>query len=304
MAITAAMVKELREMTGAGMMDCKKALTEADGNMEKAVEVLREKGLAASAKKAGRIASEGMVEIFLSEDNKVGAIVEVNSETDFVAKNQVFRDYVAAVAKQAAESTAADIEAFFEEKWALDGQFTVKEALSQQVAVIGENLNIRRFERYTKAQAGKLVSYIHGGGRIGVLVETEAALDSDEKYEAARDVAMQIAAINPLYLSKEVVPAEDVEKEKHIIMAQIKEDPKNASKPDNIIDKMLIGKINKFYEQNCLLQQEFVKDGDQKVGNYLASKGVKLVDYVRFEKGEGLAKKEENFADEVANMIK
>ena len=167
MAITAGMVKELREMTGAGMMDCKKALTEADGSMEKAVELLREKGLAASAKKAGRIASEGMVAVYLSDDNKIGAIVEVNSETDFVAKNQVFRDYVAAVAKQASETTAADMDAFFEEKWALDPQFTVKEALSQQVAVIGENLNIRRFEKYEKTQAGKLVSYIHGGGRIG-----------------------------------------------------------------------------------------------------------------------------------------
>ena len=188
MAITAAMVKELREMTGAGMMDCKKALTEADGNMEKAVEVLREKGLAASAKKAGRIASEGMVEIFLSEDNKVGAIVEVNSETDFVAKNQVFRDYVAAVAKQAAESTAADIDAFFEEKWALDTQFTVKEALSQQVAVIGENLNIRRFERYTKAQAGKLVSYIHGAGDPEAFWTAERNLFLESMADAAASV--------------------------------------------------------------------------------------------------------------------
>ena len=171
MAITAAMVKELREMTGVDMMDCKKALTETDGDMEKAVEMLREKGLTSSAKKAGRIASEGMVEIHLSEDNKSGAIVEVNSETDFVAKNQVFRDYVAAVAKQASETSAKDMDAFFEEKWAVDPQYTVKEALSQQVAVIGENLNIRRFEKYEKAQAGKLVSYVHGGGRIGVLIE-------------------------------------------------------------------------------------------------------------------------------------
>ncbi|WP_405727557.1 translation elongation factor Ts [Anaerotignum sp.] len=309
MAITAAMVKELREMTGAGMMDCKKALTEADGNMEKAVEILREKGLAASAKKAGRIASEGMVEIFLSEDNKVGAIVEVNSETDFVAKNQVFRDYVAAVAKQAAESTAADIEAFFEEKWALDEQFTVKEALSQQVAVIGENLNIRRFERYTKAQAGKLVSYIHGGGRIGVMIELACENEADELVELGKNIAMQVAALNPKFIRESDVPAEFIEKETEILTIQAKNDPKNAKKPDNIIAKMIEGRLKKELKEFCLVEQPYVKDTDMSVKQYIDSVAkvvgapIEISRVVRFETGEGMEKKEENFAEEVAKAM-
>ena len=309
MAITAAMVKELREMTGAGMMDCKKALTEADGNMEKAVEVLREKGLAASAKKAGRIASEGMVEIFLSEDNKVGAIVEVNSETDFVAKNQVFRDYVAAVAKQAAESTAADIDAFFEEKWALDTQFTVKEALSQQVAVIGENLNIRRFERYTKAQAGKLVSYIHGGGRIGVMIELACENEAEELVELGKNIAMQIAALNPKFITEADVPAEFIAKETEILTIQAKNDPKNAKKPDNIIAKMIEGRLKKELKEMCLVEQPYVKDTDMTVQQYIDSVAkvvgapISIARIVRFETGEGMEKKEENFAEEVAKAM-
>ena len=297
MAFTAQDVKELREMTGCGMMDCKKALTETNGDMDKAVEFLREKGLATAAKKAGRIASEGIVTIYMTEDKKVAAMVEVNSETDFVAKNDEFLTFVNNVAKIVADNNPADVDALKELTYETE---TVGEKLTALIAKIGENMNIRRFARVE----GNVCSYIHGGGRIGVLVEAEAALDTDEKYEAARDVAMQIAAINPLYLSKDVVPAEDVEKEKHIIMAQIKEDPKNANKPDAIIEKMVGGKINKFYEQNCLLQQEFVKDGDFKVEKYLETKGVKLTGYIRFEKGEGLEKKEENFAEEVANMIK
>ena len=309
MAITAGMVKELREMTGAGMMDCKKALTEADGNMEKAVEILREKGLAASAKKAGRIASEGMVEIFLSEDNKVGAIVEVNSETDFVAKNQVFRDYVAAVAKQAAESTAADIEAFFEEKWALDEQFTVKEALSQQVAVIGENLNIRRFERYTKAQAGKLVSYIHGGGRIGVMIELACENEADELVELGKNIAMQVAALNPKFIKESDVPAEFIAKETEILTVQAKNDPKNAKKPDNIIAKMIEGRLKKELKEFCLVEQPYVKDTDMTVKQYIDSVAkvvgapIEISRIVRFETGEGMEKKEENFAEEVAKAM-
>ena len=309
MAITAAMVKELREMTGAGMMDCKKALTEADGNMEKAVEVLREKGLAASAKKAGRIASEGMVEIFLSEDNKVGAIVEVNSETDFVAKNQVFRDYVAAVAKQAAESTAADIDAFFEEKWALDTQFTVKEALSQQVAVIGENLNIRRFERYTKAQAGKLVSYIHGGGRIGVMIELACENEAEELVELGKNIAMQVAALNPKFITEADVPAEFIAKETEILTVQAKNDPKNAKKPDNIIAKMIEGRLKKELKEMCLVEQPYVKDTDMTVQQYIDSVAkvvgapISIARIVRFETGEGMEKKEENFAEEVAKAM-
>jgi elongation factor Ts len=290
-------------------MDCKKALTEADGNMEKAVEVLREKGLAASAKKAGRIASEGMVEIFLSEDNKVGAIVEVNSETDFVAKNQVFRDYVAAVAKQAAESTAADIDAFFEEKWALDTQFTVKEALSQQVAVIGENLNIRRFERYTKAQAGKLVSYIHGGGRIGVMIELACENEAEELVELGKNIAMQIAALNPKFITEADVPAEFIAKETEILTAQAMNDPKNAKKPENIIAKMIEGRLKKELKEMCLVEQPYVKDTDMTVQQYIDSVAkvvgapISIARIVRFETGEGMEKKEENFAEEVAKAM-
>lgn len=309
MAITAGMVKELREMTGAGMLDCKKALTEADGNMDKAVELLREKGLAASAKKAGRIASEGMVEIYLSDDNKVGAIVEVNSETDFVAKNQVFRDYVAAVAKQASETTAADMDAFFAEKWALDPQFTVKEALSQQVAVIGENLNIRRFEKYEKAQAGKLVSYIHGGGRIGVLIELACENEADELVELGKNIAMQIAALNPKFIAEKDVPADFIAKETEILTVQAKNDPKNAKKPENIIAKMIEGRLKKELKEFCLVEQPYVKDTDMSVKQYIDSVAkvvgapIEITRYVRFETGEGMEKKEENFAEEVAKAM-
>jgi len=297
MNFTAQDVKELREKTGCGMMDCKKALSETNGDMDKAIDFLREKGLATAAKKSGRIASEGIVKAYLTDDKKIGVLVEVNSETDFVAKNDEFQSFVEEVAKIVVEKAPEDVEAL---KALPYGEGTVGDALTALIAKIGENMNIRRFARIE----GNVCSYTHGGGRIGVLVEAESALDSEEKYEAARDAAMQIAAINPLYLTQETVPAEDLEKEKGILMAQIKEDPKNASKPDAIIEKMMIGKINKFYEQNCLLQQEFVKDNDQKVGKYLESKGVKLINFVRFEKGEGLEKKEENFADEVASMIK
>ncbi len=297
MNFTAQDVKELREKTGCGMMDCKKALSETNGDMEKAIDFLREKGLATAQKKSGRIASEGIVKAYLTDDKKIGVLVEVNSETDFVAKNDEFQAFVEEVAKIVVEKAPADVE---ELKTLPCGEGTVGDALTALIAKIGENMNIRRFSRIE----GNVCSYTHGGGRIGVLVEAEAALDSEEKYEAARDAAMQIAAINPLYLTSETVPAEDLEKEKGILMAQIKEDPKNASKPDAIIEKMMGGKINKFFEQNCLLQQEFVKDNDQKVGKYLESKGVKLVNFVRFEKGEGLEKKEDNFADEVASMIK
>jgi len=294
--ITAAMVKELRETTGAGMLDCQKALKETDGNMEKAIEFLREKGLATAAKKAGRIAAEGIVKAYVNEDNTVGVLLEVNSETDFVAKNEEFQAFVTDVAKIIAENNPADVDAL--KALAYEGE-TVGDKFTALIAKIGENMNIRRFSRVS----GNVCSYTHGEGRIGVLVETEGKLD-DTSFTAAKDVAMQIAAINPLYLSKEVVPAADVEKEKAVIVAQIKEDPKNANKPDAIIEKMVGGKINKFFEQNCLLQQEFVKDSDFSVESYLASKGVKLSNYVRFEKGEGLQKKEENFADEVMKQIK
>ncbi len=298
MAFTAADVKTLRERTGCGMMDCKKALTEVGGDMDKAIEFLREKGLATAAKKSGRIASEGIVKSYMTDDKKIGVLVEVNSETDFVAKNDEFQAFVTNVAKIVANSNPADVEAL--KATAYEGGETVADALTALIAKIGENMNIRRFARIE----GNVCSYIHGGGRIGVMVEAEGSLADEAAYEAARDVAMQIAAINPLYLSKDSVPAEDVEKEKNIIIAQIKEDPKNANKPDNIIEKMVGGKLNKFYEQNCLLQQEFVKNNDFKVEAYLESKGVKLVNFVRFEKGEGLEKREDDFANEVANMIK
>ncbi len=292
--ITAQAVKDLREKTGCGMMECKKALTETGGDMEKAIEYLRERGMQVAEKKAGRIASEGLV--YALEENGIGVLLEVNAETDFVAKNAEFVDFVKAIAKIVADKNPTDVEALkalpFESE-------TVGEKLTALIAKIGENMNIRRFVR----MEGNVCSYIHGGGRIAVMVAAEGALEG-EGYEAARDVAMQIAAINPPYLSKETVPAEDLEKEKRIITAQIKEDPKNASKPDNIIEKMLGGKISKFYDQNCLLQQEFVKDSSMKVEAYLASKGVKVIDFVRYEKGEGLEKKEDNFAEEVASMTK
>ena len=298
MNFTAQDVKELREKTGCGMMDCKKALSETNGDMDKAIDFLREKGLATAAKKSGRIASEGIVKAYLTDDKKIGVLVEVNSETDFVAKNDEFQSFVEDVAKIVVEKAPEDVEALKALPYGSEG--TVGDALTALIAKIGENMNIRRFARIE----GNVCSYTHGGGRIGVLVEAEGSLADENCYEAARDAAMQIAAINPLYLSSEVVPAEDLEKEKNIIMAQIKEDPKNANKPDAIIEKMVGGKINKFYEQNCLLQQEFVKNNDFKVGKYLEGKGVKLINFVRFEKGEGLEKKEENFADEVASMIK
>lgn len=296
MAFSALDVKKLREITSCGMMDCKKALTETDGDMDKAVEYLREKGLATAAKKAGRIASDGIVKVYMNDAKNVAVLLEVNSETDFVAKNDEFLGFVENVAKVIAEKNPSDVDALKQESM---GEGTVEDALTALIAKIGENMKIRRFVRFE----GNVCSYSHGEGRIGVIVKAEGALDG-EAYEAARDIAMQVAAINPLYLSKDTVPAEDIEHEKHIIISQIKEDPKNANKPDAIIEKMVGGKIGKFFEQNCLLQQEFVKDSDQKVEQYLASKGVKIIDYARFEKGEGLEKKEENFADEVASMIK
>ena len=309
MAITASMVKELREMTGVGMLECKKALAETDGDMEKAVEYLREKGLAASAKKAGRIASEGLVDIYVSDDKKTAAIVEVNSETDFVAKNQTFKDYVANVAKQASESNATNIDEKKKKKWSFDAEFTVREALSQQVAVIGENLNIRRFEKYVREIPGSLVSYVHGGGRIGVLVNLACEKDAPELEELGKNVAMQIAAMNPKFITVDDVPAEFMEHEKEILTKQAKEDPKNASKPENIIEKMITGRLQKEMKEICLIEQPYVKDGDMSVKQYIDSVAkvvgapITISRYVRFETGEGLEKKEENFAEEVAKAL-
>ena len=298
MSFTAADVKNLREKTGCGMMDCKKALTETNGDFDKAMDFLREKGLATAEKKAGRIAAEGMVDILV--EGNVAAMVEVNSETDFVAKNAEFQELVKNIAKQVIDTNPADVEALLASNFVGDSSVTIKDMITEKIAKIGENMNLRRFVRFE----GNVIDYIHMGGRIGVMVKVECADLNDEAKEAARDAAMQIAAMNPAYLDKTTVPAEDLEKEKHFILAQMKEDPKNANKPENILEKMLIGKVNKFYEQNCLNQQEFVKDSNFTVEKYLASKGVKLVDFARFEKGEGLEKKEDDFASEVANMIK
>ena len=293
--ISAAMVKELRERTGCGMMDCKKALAEAEGNMDKAIDILREKGMAKAVKKSGRIASEGLVDIVV--DGGVGAMIEVNSETDFVAKNDEFVQMVKDFANLVITENPADVDALL--ALTIDG-VAVKDVLTEKIAKIGENMNLRRFVRFE----GNVVDYIHMGGRIGVMVKVEADLSNPMAVTAAKDACMQIAAMNPAYMDKSVVPAEDVEKEKGIILAQIKEDPKNANKPENILEKMVEGKINKFFEESCLLQQKFVKDDKTTVEKYLAANGVKLLDYARFEKGEGLEKKEDDFAAEVANMAK
>jgi len=304
MAFTAKDVQTLRERTGVGMMDCKKALAETDGDMEKAIDVLREKGLAKAAKKAGRIAAEGVAFATTYEDKKVGVVVEVNSETDFVAKNPQFQEFVAAIADTVAETNPADMDELMTKPCA--GMESVAAALQEKILVIGENMTVRRFVRYE----GDCVAYVHGGGRIGVLVRFEAdGVAADALTACGKDVAMQIAALNPLYLSKESVPAADVEKEKEVQIALIKQDPKNANKPEQIVEKMVEGKLRKFFEENCLLQQAFVKDGDISVGQYIencakaAGGSLKLVEYTRFEKGEGLQKREDDFAAEVASMM-
>ena len=310
MAVTAAMVKELREMTGAGMMDCKKALAATDGDMDKAVEFLREKGLAGAEKKAGRIAAEGIVATALTEDEKKAVVVEVNAETDFVAKNAKFQAYVAQVAAQALTTTAADMDAFMEEKWAADESLTVKEALSSQISIIGENMNIRRFKQVVE-ENGVVVSYIHAGGRIGVLVDVETSVVNDAVKEMGKNIAMQIAALNPKYTSRDVVSADFIEHEKSILMAQIQNDPKEASKPEKVIQGMIQGRINKELKEICLLDQTYVKaeDGKQSVAQYVAQvaketgASITVKGFVRFETGEGLEKKEENFAEEVAKQM-
>ncbi len=301
MAFTAKDVKDLREMTGCGMMDCKKALTETDGDKDAAVELLREKGLATAAKKSGRIASEGIVKSYI--DGRVGVVVEVNSETDFVAKNSDFQDFVGDVAKTVASANPADVEAL---KECACGDTTVGEMLTEKIAKIGENMNIRRFARIETA--GVVVDYIHAAGKIGVLVEADAPANDDVK-EALRNVAMQVAALNPKYLSSDDVPAEYKEHEKEILIAQLKNDPKNASKPDNIIEKMIEGRLAKELKEVCLLEQLYVKaENKESVGQYLDAVSKKVgaditvKSFVRFETGEGLEKKEDDFAAEVAAM--
>ena len=310
MAVTAAMVKELREMTGAGMMDCKKALAATDGDMDKAVEFLREKGLAGAEKKAGRIAAEGIVATAMTDDEKKAVVVEVNAETDFVAKNAKFQAYVAQVAAQALTTTAADMDTFMAEKWAADETLTVKEALSSQISIIGENMNIRRFKQVVE-ENGVVVSYIHAGGRIGVLVDVETDVVNDAVKEMGKNIAMQIAALNPKYTSRDEVSAEFIEHEKSILMAQIQNDPKEASKPEKVIQGMIQGRINKEMKEICLLDQTYVKaeDGKQSVAQYVAQvakengANITVKGFVRFETGEGLEKKEENFAEEVAKQM-
>ena len=304
MAFTAQDVKNLREQTGCGMMDCKKALTESGGDFDKAVEYLREKGLAAAQKKAGRIAAEGMV--YATVCGKVGVVVEVNAETDFVAKNDMFQTFVKDVANVVAEQNPADVEALLACKM---GEDTVEAALKEKILVIGENIKIRRFERYE----GVCAAYIHAGGTHAVLVgfDTSDEIAAKPEFETyGKDIAMQIAAANPGYLCEADVPAEVIEKEKEILLAQIANDPKNANKPDAIKEKMVMGRIGKFYKENCLVDQEFVKDPGLTIAKYTDKVAkelggdIKIVKFVRYEKGEGLEKRVDDFASEVAGMVK
>ena len=310
MAITAAMVKELREVSGAGMMDCKKALTATEGDMDKAMEFLREKGLATAQKKASRIAAEGIVMLKVAEDSQKAVAVEVNAETDFVAKNEKFQAYVAQVAEQALKTEAADIDAFLAETWKFDTTKTVNEALAGQVAVIGENMKIRRFQK-VEEENGFVASYTHMGGKIGVLVDVVTDVVNDEIKEMAKNVAMQIAALNPKYTNRSEVSEEYIAHEKEILMAQIQNDPKESQKPEKVIQGMISGRINKELKEICLLDQVYVKaeDGKQSVEKYVAEvakangANVTIKGFVRYETGEGIEKKEEDFAAEVAKQM-
>ena len=305
MAFTAADVKNLREMTGVGMMDCKKALAASDGDMDKAVEFLREKGLAASAKKASRIAAEGMA--YAAVINNVGVVVEVNAETDFVGKNEKFVDFVKGVAATVAAQAPANLDALMDCKY--NGtDLTVLQQQQEMVLVIGENIKVRRFARFPE---GVSVPYIHAGGKIGVLVNLAVDGEATEKVlEMGKDLAMQIAALNPRFWDKSQVTPDVLEEEKRIMLAQMDNDPKMASKPAQVKEKIVEGKLNKFYAENCLLQQDFVKDGEMTVEQYMntvakaAGVTVRLLDAVRFEKGEGIEKKQENFAEEIASLVK
>ena len=292
-------------------MDCKKALTATDGDMDKAVEFLREKGLATAQKKAGRIAAEGIVMLKVSEDGKKAVAVEVNAETDFVAKNEKFQGYVAQVAELALNTKAADIDAFMEEEWTFSESATVKEELAHQIATIGENMNIRRFTQVTE-ENGFVASYTHMGGKIGVLVDVETDVVNDAVKEMAKNVAMQVAALKPLYTNDSEVSAEYIAHEKEILLAQIMNDPKESQKPEKVIQGMIAGRINKELKEICLLDQVYVKaeDGKQSVGKYVQevakanNANITIKGFVRFETGEGLEKKEENFAEEVAKQMK
>ncbi len=303
MAVTAALIKELRELTGAGMSDCKKALTETDGNIEKAVEFLREKGLAAAAKKAGRIATEGLCAV--KENDSTCALVEVNSETDFVAKNAEFINYVDEVLDQVIASSNTEVEAFLTEKWNKDASITVADALSQKIAVIGENLTIRRFAKFTKTADTNIVTYIHGGGKVAVAVELVSKEKNDALIECGKNVCMQIAAMSPQFVKAEEIPAEFIEKETEIL----RQVTINEGKKPEMVDKIVAGKLDKQLKGFCLLNQEYVKGDKESVADYLANVSkeigftVDVKSFVRFETGEGLEKKEENFAEEVAKTM-
>ncbi len=302
MAITAKMVKELRERTGSGMMDCKNALKETNGDIDKAIDLLREKGLASAAKKSGRIAAEGLVKELVSEDFKTAAIVEVNSETDFVAKNKTFIDFVDAVAKMVLDNDVSTLEDLRALPWVEDNSITVADKLTEMITIIGENLSIRRIERATTD--GAFASYTHGGGSIAAIVEVVSEADSAKVQEVGKDIAMQVAAVNPEFVSSADVSEEKKETERAILIAQAKnEDP---NKPENIIEKMVIGRLNKQLKEICLLEQAFIKDGDLTVKKYLATElgsedAIKR--FVRFETGEGIERKEEDFAEEVAKQM-
>jgi len=306
--ITAAMVKELREISGAGMMECKKALVEANGNLQEAQKVLREKGLSAAAKKAGRLAAEGMSHVYLNDAKDIAVVVEVNSETDFVAKNAEFQAFVDKVALQASKASSDDIEKFMDEKWIDDANLTVKEALSHMIARIGENLSIRRFAKLEKGAGSIFATYIHAGGKVAVVAEIESAA-GDKALEAGKNICMQIASMNPQFVTRDEVSEEFIQSEKEILIQQAKNDESNAGKPENIIEKMIEGRLGKHLRALCLYDQEYVKDGDFTIEKYLDAAGkelgspVKVLRFVRFETGEGIEKKEENFADEVSKAM-
>ena len=291
MNITAALVKELRERTGAGMMDCKKALVATEGDMEKAIDYLREKGLSKAAKKAGRVAAEGAVVSYVSEDGKVGVIVEVNCETDFVGSNEDFKTLAASIAKHVAETNPADVETLLDSQ--MDGK-AVKDIVTEAIAKIGENISVRRFVRYESAE-GKVYSYIHAGGKIGVLVDMKGG-----DAELGKNIAMQVAAANPSYLNRTEVPASELDHEKEVL----KEQARNEGKPENIIEKMILGRINKYYEEVCLVDQIYIRDNKMSITKLLKANNAEVARFARFQLGEGIEKKQENFAEEVASFIK
>ncbi|OPJ61799.1 translation elongation factor Ts [Clostridium oryzae] len=302
--ITAQAVKELRERTGAGMMDCKKALTQTDGDVDKAIEVLREKGLAAAAKKAGRVAAEGVISAYISDDSKNGGLVELNCETDFVAENDEFKTLAANLSKQVATTPAKTVEELVEEKYIADANVTVKDAVTALIAKLGENMNLRRFKKFS-VDKGVVQSYIHGNGRIGVLVEIASEADTNILKEVAKDLAMQVAAANPLFLDTSAVDSDTIEKEKEIYRVQAL----NEGKPEKIVEKMVMGRIQKYYKEVCLVEQVWVKDSDLTIKKYLDKKSkeagcpITVTGFVRFERGEGIEKVEEDFAEEVKKQM-